>query len=336
MNRLRKGAHAMALLVLAATTPAWADDFYKGRTITMVVGFTPGGGFDTNGRMLARHITHHIPGRPDMVVSNMVGAASFTAVQYLETRAPKDGTAIVTFNFGLIGDSKVFPERVKLDFRSFAWIGSISADVTVCYLWSALGVRTLDEARALPVVHMGNDGVGTSAYLVQNLFKNIFGVKVQQVQGYPGTAEVRLAIERGELDGDCGAWSSIPESWIKAGKITPMLRTSPVLPDDMPRDTPYAVDIAPDETSRNVIRLLTASGRLGRPFIASEATPANRVAILQRAFDETMTDPEFLADAAKLRQPVSPVSGKDAQQILQTIYNAPPAIVSRARSMAGG
>ena len=150
-------------LALGAPAAAQTDEFYKGKTVTILVGFSPGGGFDVNARLLARHIGKHIPGRPEVVVSNMNGAASLTAVQYLDTRAPRDGTVIDTFNFGLISDSILFPERVKADFRGYGWIGSISTDITVCYTWGALGLKTLEDVRKRPVVHMGDVGPGTSA-----------------------------------------------------------------------------------------------------------------------------------------------------------------------------
>jgi tripartite-type tricarboxylate transporter receptor subunit TctC len=315
---------------------ARAEDFYRGKTVNIIVGFSPGGGFDINARLLSRHMGRHIPGRPDMVVTNMPGAASLTGVQYLENIAPKDGTALATFNFGLIGDSRVFPERVKADFRKFGWMGSVSQDVTACYTWGALGLKSLDQVRKRPEVHMGDVGVGTSAFVNQNILKNIFGVNVKQVLGYPGSAEQRIAIERGELDGDCGAWPSLPADWIDGNKVNALMRSAPVLADGMPPGVPYMADIAPDEKSRKIIELLTASGQLGRPFIASPAVPVDRLGMLRRAFDETMRDPEFLADARKIRHPVTPKIAAEALKIVDDIYASPDDIVKAARAIAGG
>lgn len=316
--------------------PAMADDFYKGRTITILVGFSPGGGFDTNARMLARHIGKHIPGQPEVVVTNMPGASSLTAVQYLDSKAPKDGTYLDTFNFGLIADSKMFPERVKANLRNYAWVGSISVDVTVCYLWRAFGVRTLEEARQKPIVHMGDVGPGTSAYINQKILNRIFGVNVQQVLGYPGSAEQRIAIERGELDGDCGAWSSIPADWIEHDKIVPLMRSAPTLAPGMPDAVPYMGDIAPNAHARALIKLLTASGAVGRPYIMSKDVPPDRVQILRDAFTATMKDPDFLADAAKLRLPVTPKNAEEARKVVDDVYAAPPDLVREAREIAGG
>jgi tripartite-type tricarboxylate transporter receptor subunit TctC len=326
---------ALAVATIAMAAPARAQDFYKGKTLTIVVGFTPGGGFDLNARLLARHMGRHIPGNPDVIVQNMPGAASLKSVLYLDTTAPRDGTVIGTFNFGQIGDSRMTPEKVKVDFRKFSWIGSISQDLTICYTWHALGIKTLAELQRHGIVHMGLTGAGTSSDVNQKILKEIFRVSVQQVAGYPGSAEERLAIERGELDGDCGAWSSIPEEWIAGAKINPVVRSAPIELPDMPPHVPYAADIAPNGRDRDIIRLLTASGQLGRPFIASSAAPADHIAVLRAAFDETVKDPEFMADAGKLRMPVSPKSAKDAADIVQDVYATPDDIVQAGRKIAG-
>jgi tripartite-type tricarboxylate transporter receptor subunit TctC len=321
--------------VMFAMGDTRADDFYKGKTVTIIVGFSSGGGFDVNARLLARFLGKYIPGRPDVVVSNMPGAASFTSVQYMDTRAPKDGTVIDTFNFGLIGDSKLAPERVKADFRNYTWLGSISQDVTVCYTWASLGLKTLDDVRNRPELHMGDVGPGTSAFLNQNIFKNVFGAHIKQVMGYPGSAEQRIAIERGELDGDCGAWSSIPVDWIEGHKINAHMRSAPVIPPDMTDNVPYMVDIAPDAHAKDVIKLLTASGEVGRPYIVSSAVPADRVKILREAFDAAVKDPEFVTEAAKLRLPVSPKTGDQARKVIDRIYGAPDDLVKTAAKIAG-
>jgi tripartite-type tricarboxylate transporter receptor subunit TctC len=332
-----RAAPALALAVAAAATPApaAAQDFYKGKTVTIVVGFTPGGGFDLNARLLARHMGRHIAGNPDVIVQNMPGAGTLKSVLYLDTTAPRDGTVIVIFNFGQIGDSRMMPEKVKVDFRKFGWIGSISQDLTICYTWHELGIKTLAQLQRHGSVHMGLTGVGTSSDINQKILKEIFKVPVQQVAGYPGSAEERLAIERRELDGDCGAWSSIPQEWVDGAKINPILRSGPIVPPDLPPDVPYGADIAPSERERAIIRLLTASGQVGRPFIASSMVPTERIELLRAAFDQTVKDPEFIADAAKIRMPVTPKSGDQALRTVKEIYATPDDIVQAARKIAG-
>ena len=325
---------ALGALICAVTAaPAAAQDFYKGKTISIIAGFSPGGGYDVNARVLARHMGRHIPGNPNIIVQNMPGAGSLNAVHYLDTNAPKDGTALNTFNFGAIGEARLSPDKIKIDFRKYNYIGSISHDLTVCYVWHALGVRTLAELAKRPKVHYGSTGAGSSSDLNQKIMKNIFGVKLQQVAGYPGSAEQRMAIERGELDGDCGAWSSIPVEWVQGKKINPVIRSSPATAPDMPPDVPYSIDIAPSERDRQIMQLLLASNQLGRPFMASAAVPADRVRILRAAFAATMKDPQFIADATKLRLPISPVIGEAAVKVVEDIYAIPQDIVAAARQV---
>ncbi len=319
--------------VLTTATPVSAQDFYKGKTINILAGFSPGGGYDVNARVLARHIGRHIPGNPAIVVQNMPGAGSLNAVHYLDNTAAKDGTVLNTFNFGAIGEARLSPQKIKIDFRKFSWIGSISQDLTVCYVWHTLGVKTLAELKARPKVHYGSTGPGSSSDLNQRILKNIFGVKLQQVGGYPGSAEQRIAIERGELDGDCGAWSSIPVEWIKQNKINPVIRSSPATAPDMPPGVPFSIDIAPNERARQIMRLLLASNQLGRPFMASAAVPAERVTILRTAFAATMKDPVFIAETQKLRLPLSPTVGEAARKVVDDIYAIPADIVEAARAV---
>ena len=322
-----------AALLVAAAMPAWAADFYAGKTLTIIVGFSPGGGFDLNARLLARHLGAHIPGHPDVIVVNMPGAGSVVSLKHLDTNAVKDGTIIDIFNFGLINDALLQPEKARLDFRNYAWIGSIAEDFTACYVWRALGPRSIAEMKKHGVIHYGRVGVGTSEDLNTKILMNIFGVGMQQVAGYPGSAEIRVAIERGELDGDCGAWSSIPEDWIKGGKINVVARSGAVLPDDMAKDVPYFLDIAPDPHARRLIRFLLADSDVGRPFVASREVPAERIAILRAAFDATVKDPAFIADAKTLRLPVSPRSGAEATKVIDEIYATPPDIIAAARKV---
>jgi len=328
-----------AILAFAAFAafahPAAAQDFYKGKTLTLVVGFSAGGGFDLNARLLARHIGRHIPGNPDVVVQNMPGAATLKSVAHLDTTAPRDGTVLDIFNFGEIGDSRMMPEKVKVDFRKFSWIGSISQDLSVCYTWHTLGTRTLADLQKHGPIHMGLTGAGTSSDINQRILREIFKVPVQQVAGYPGSAEERLAIERHELDGDCGAWSSLPEEWVMGHKIDPITRSGPLVPPDLPPTVPYTADIAPSGRDREIIRFLTASGQVGRPFIASASVPAERIEILRVAFNKTVADPEFIADARQLRLPVSPKSAKEALSTVEAIYATPDGIVQAARKIAG-
>ena len=327
---------ALAGLVLAAALVAAADaqDFYRGKTVTVLVSTSPGGGFDAYGRLLARHIGATIPGQPAVIVQNMPGAGGGTAVRYLDKGAARDGSIIAIFSVGLLGDSLLAPERTQIDFRDYAWIGSVAENLAVCYLWHSVGPKSIAEMRARGRLNFGSTGAGGgAAYMNIMILKNIFGIDIRLVSGYPGSAEYDLAIERGELDGGCDSWSSIPESWISQDKIVPIFRAGTSQPPDMQPGVPILADIAPDARARAIVHLLNAANELGRPFIASRAVLPERIAILRRAFAEAVRDPSLLAEAAKARLPVSPRAGEQALRIVEEIYATPPDIVAAARKV---
>ena len=322
---------------LAAATlmpsPAAADDFYKGKTVTITVGFTPGGGFDANARLLARFIGDHIPGNPTVIVVNAPGAASAMSVARLDVNEATDGTFIDAFNFGLVGDSLLRPDVTKIDFRKYSWIGSISEDVTTCYVWRDDAPKTIEALKTGPHYIFGDAGQGASEDINTKILIRIFHANATEATGYPGSAEVRLALERGEVDGDCGTWSSIPADWVKSPKFHPLMRSSESVPDGMSPSVPYILDIAPDARSREVIRFLIADGAVGRPYIVSHAVPADHLAILRAAFAATVKDPAFIAAAKTQGLPVSPRTGEEAEKIVDQLYATPPDIIKEAQKL---
>ncbi len=339
MNSLKKTVLALgSVLLLAAAAPASAQDaasFYKGKTVRIVVGFSPGGGYDVYARLLARHFARHIPGNPTVVVQNMPGAASLKSVQYLSAGAPADGTLIVTFNPGLITQSLTAPAKVPVKFLDYAWIGNVSEDFRVCFTWNGIGIRSWQDFLARDKVTFGNTGVGTSAYIDDRMLGELFGVKMHAVMGYPGSADKRIAIERGELDGDCGSWTSMPDDWLRDNKITLLVRFSKTLAPGMPATLPYAGDLLADAKKKQVLGLLTAGAVIGRPYIAPKAVPAERLAALRSAFDTTMKDPEFLADAEKQRLLVTPLTGAGAEAFIRELQQTPPDVIAAAKAISG-
>ncbi len=322
---------AAAALVYSACAPASAQDFYKGRTITIVVGASTGGGFDANARLLSRHWARHIPGRPDIVVSNMIGAASMVAVNYLDAGAAKDGTVVTTFNYGQVTTSRIQPDKVKTDFRNFSWLGSIAEDPEFCYVPKALGVAGLDALKARGRINMGVTNFGTANDISQRIMRGVLGVDVRQIAGYPGNTEIKLALERGEVDATCSPWSELPPDWQARGDIVPFLNFGSYRPPSMPANVPFALDLAGTARNRSIINVLMASAIIGRPFIMSKVTPEDRMTILRKAFDDTMKDPAFMADAAKLNMPIAPKSGAEARSIVESIYTTPDDVVQAAR-----
>ena len=327
------GSMTALLAPLALSSSASADDFYKNKTLKIAIGFPPGGGFDANARLLARYLGRHIPGRPNVIVVNTPGAASATSVAHLDVNMPTDGTVIDEFNFGLLGASLMQPDKTPFDFRHYAWIGSIAEDTTSCFVWRDDPPKSIAEMRGHHYL-FGDAGAGSSEDLNTKILQRVFHLDIAEAKGYSGSAEVRLALQQGEVEGMCGSWSSVPADWLKSPKFHPLLRTSKSTPDGMAHEVPYILDIAPGDNAQQIIRFLTAGGELGRPFIASHAVPHERVEILRRAFAAAVKDPEFLADAKSQRLPVSPHTGEEAEKIVEQLYATPPAIIDAARKVA--
>lgn len=315
----------------SSQTPA---EFFNGKKVNLVVGFTPGGGYDQYARVFARHFEKHIPGRPTVVVQNAPGAGSLTAVKRLDGSFPTDGTNIVTFNYGLITESLTHPERTSVNFTQYRWIGSITRDFRVCYTWHETGMKNWADVAKRDEVIIGTTGPGTSVYINGAILRNVFGLKVRQILGYPGSAETRLALERGELHADCNSWSSVSRDWIRDKKIIPFVLFTTGRAPDMPADLPYIGTFAKTDEQKAILDVLTVAGELGRPYIVSQKVPADRVAALRAAFDATTKDKDYLAEADKALMPVYPIAGAEAENIVARIYALPPEIVEKAKKAA--
>jgi tripartite-type tricarboxylate transporter receptor subunit TctC len=328
---------AISIGCLAAPVTCLAQDsFYSGKRISLIVGTSPGGGQDAYGRLLGRHLGRNIPGSPIVVVQNMPGAASMNGVLALDNAAPRDGTTIATFNPGQVLGSIVTPEKVKVKFTEFSWLGSTGQETTVCFMWAGTGVKSWDDMLKKEQVVMGDTGGGGSgSYTLQKMLQQIFNVKLKQVLGYPGSSEKSLAIERGELDGDCTNWASIPADWRRDNKIVPVIRFQEYTPRDLPKSVTYAGSLIQDPDKRKLLDLLNVPASIGHPFILSKAVPPDRVKILRKAFEKTMKDPEFLADAEKAGRDISPISGEEVADMLKMLYATPPDIIKAARSILG-
>ena len=310
--------------------------FYAGKTITIVVGLPPGGGADAYARLVQRHYPRHIEGRPTIVVQNLPGAGSLRAVTYLTASMPADGTALGTFSSALLNEALIAPNRVTVDFRAYGWIGNISEDVRVCYVWGGSGVRTWREMLARDMeLFMGATAPGTAGNADTAMLQNLFGVKLKQVQGYSGSAAKRLAIERREIDGECGGWTQLPDDWLRDKKINVLVRLSPTVVAGMDSAVPFGGDLVKNDGERRVYDFLTAPERLGRLFMVSGRVPADRVAILRRAFDAMVADPEFRSEAERARLLVTPMTGDEVVRRIADLYATPPDVVAKARTILG-
>jgi tripartite-type tricarboxylate transporter receptor subunit TctC len=316
---------------LAAVLPARADDFYKGKLFTIVVGFSPAGGYDNYARNLSRYIGSHIPGNPTVIVQNMPGAGSLTSVRYLNLTAPKDGTIMTIFNPGLVTQSIVQPDKVNLDFRKYAWVGVVTPDYRVCYGFGPNGVKSWDDMMHRKEFILGSTGKGSGNYLNGATLREVFHAPVKQIMGYPGSAEQRLAIEQGALDGDCGSYSSIPQEWINKGLAHSFVRFTDDRPAEIPESAAYIGNFATGDDQKQLLKLLNTGDEVGRPFIMSKEVPADHLALIRKAFDDTMKDPAFLADMTKQELPVHPIAGERAETIINELMNVPTAVIAQAK-----
>ena len=308
--------------------------FFAGKTLTIVVGLPPGGAADAYARLVQRHLAAHLPGSPSIVVQNVPGAGGMKSVEYLET-LPDDGTAMATFSSGLLTEAITSPGRIKTDFRRQNWIGNVSEDTRICYVWHTTGVRTWQDFLARPQVVFAASAPGTAGFVDAAMLRELFGVHLKQVNGYRGSAEMRLAVEKGEVDGSCGGWTATPQDWLRDAKINVVVRLSPTLLPGMDKSIPFAGNLLKDQREGAIFNFLMAPEKLGRLFMATGHVPAERVAALRRAFDAMAADPAFLSDAAKLRLTVTPMTGGAVARDIAALYATPADLVARAKAIAG-
>jgi tripartite-type tricarboxylate transporter receptor subunit TctC len=294
----------------------------------------PGGGYDAYGRVLA-HLGKHIPGNPAIVAQNMPGAGSLRSANYLYNVAPKDGTVIGHFSRGMAMEPLIGTSATQFDARRFIWLGSGTDEVSVCVIWHASRVKTWNDMLTIPFT-VGGEGTGSDPDIFSAVVRNVFGVKLKLVSGYPGTAEVALAIERGEVDGRCGwSWSSLKltkPDWIAGKRVTLVtqlaLKKSPELPD-----VPLIFDFATTERQRQILKLMLSRQSMARPFATPPDLPEDRKAALRTAFDRAMADAEFLAEAKQRGLEVNPVSGAEIDKLVSELYSTPADIVAELRAI---
>jgi tripartite-type tricarboxylate transporter receptor subunit TctC len=330
-------AFALAgILSLGQRTAHAADpvaDFYSGKTVQLVIGYAPGGGYDVYARALARHMGRHIPGNPSIVVQNMPGAGSIKAANYLYNIAPKDGTAFGGFSRGAFLDPLLGRgEGVQYVAAKYGWLGSISNEVGVCAFRSESGIATWQDMQSKSYV-IGSTGAGADSDVFPTVLRKMFGLPMKVVTGYHSAADVVLAITRKEVDGRCGwSWSSMM-AWNKnlyqSKAINVALQLANQKLAELP-DTPSIMDVARDAEQKSALKLIVSRQMMARPYVAPPGIPPERLNALRSAFDATMTDPAFLADAQRQDLEVRPISGREADALINEIYASPPAVVRLA------
>ncbi len=323
-----------AMLALTATMGSagaqGVADFYRGRNVTLVIGFSVGGGYDLYARLLARHLGRHIPGEPNVLPQNREGAGSERAILYLYNAAPKDGSVIGTFSRSMA----VAPllAQAPFDARKFSWLGSISSDVSVCMTWHTSPIATFADMLQKPFT-MGGLGKEADPDIFALMLRNVFGAKLKLVSGYPGTNDATLAMERGEVNGVCGiSWSTAKarhSDWMKANKVNMPVQFGLRKEADIPQ-VPAVMDLVKGEQQTKMVRLILAGQAMARPYAAPPGIPDDRRRALIAAFDATMKDPEFLADAEKLQADVSPVTAGEIEKLLADVYATPKDVIALA------
>jgi tripartite-type tricarboxylate transporter receptor subunit TctC len=331
------GALAIAVIGLlpTAATAQSVEEFYKGRSITMLVGSGAGGGYDTYARIFARHMSSHIPGRPAIIAKNMPAAAGLAAASTLYTTADKDGATIAAFTNGSAMDPLFGNPGARYDAQKFGWLGSIGKLQNVCATWHRSPVKTIDAARAGEVI-VAAAGATSNTAIVPKALNALIGTRFKVIAGYDTGAGLTLSIERGEVEGICGlSWSTMKASrphWIRERLLNIIVQMGFAKLADLP-DVPSALDLVGDPESRQVLELILIRQEAGRPFAAPPGVPADRLAALRQAFAATLQDPAFRADAERAQLEIEPLTAAEIEKFLASAYGTPTAIVQRAAAL---
>jgi tripartite-type tricarboxylate transporter receptor subunit TctC len=302
---------------------------------TLVIGFSPGAIYDAYGRLVAKHLGRHLPGQPTIVVQNMPGAGTLRLANYLYTVAPKDGSTIGLFARGIPMQPLLDPQGIQFDALKFNWLGSASQEVSVVMAGASTSFKTIEDARRREMV-LSASGTGADTAIFPFILNGVIGTKFKVVTGYPGNADMLLALERGEVDGNAGtSWTtllSIKPDWIRDKKVTLLLQLANKKHPDLGH-VPLVFDYAANESDRQVLDLVLSRQRMAYPFTAPPDVPPDRLRALRQAFDATMTDPEFLAEAKRQNLEINPVSAAEIAGIMRTVYASPPEVTARARAL---
>jgi tripartite-type tricarboxylate transporter receptor subunit TctC len=313
----------------AATAQQSVEEFYRGKTLDMIIGYSGGGTYDLYARLVARHLGNYIPGRPTIVPRNMPGAGSRTAMNYVYNVAPKDGTVLATGDQSLSVAQAMGDKRLTVDTTKFIYIGNPASENNTTAVWHTSGVKTIEDAKAKEIT-MGATGSGTSAHYPKAM-NALLGTKFKIILGYPGGNDINLAMERGEVDGRGSnswlSWKATRPQWLAEKKINILVQIGLKKAPDL--DAPLLMDLAKNEDDRAVLRLLSVSPEIGRPIFTTPGVPPERVKALRDAFDRMVKDPAFIAQAKKEHFEIDPVAGEEMQKIVADVVATPKPIAER-------
>jgi tripartite-type tricarboxylate transporter receptor subunit TctC len=327
-----------ALAVSAGTAHADAvEDFYKGRSLTVYIASGAGGGYDAYGRLLAQHLVNHLPGHPQQVPQNMPGAGGRTLANFLYNKAPQDGTAIGILQSPIIMDPLVYGKEaqgVLYDPLKFNWIGSLDQFTPMAVVWHTTGIKTIEDAKGKEI-KFGSSGGDVSERIYANILNTMLGTKFVAVAGYSGSAEIALAMERGEVPAFVGwYWAGMKRTkpeWLEK-KLVNVLVQFGIAPNPDMKDVPFILDLLKNPDDQKVVRVALSQLAMARPFAAPPNVPKERVEALRAAFDATLTDPAFLADAKQQQLDITPFSGVQIDGLLKDMYSTSPELVARVKA----
>jgi tripartite-type tricarboxylate transporter receptor subunit TctC len=321
---------AIATTWVVETAQASPAEFYKGKTVELLVGYSAGGGYDTYARTLGRHIGKHIPGNPTVVVKNVPGAGSLVLMNQLANTLPKDGTVFGTVSRGIAFDPLFGNQQAHFKPTEANWLGSLNNETSLCAAWHDSEVKEWQDLRDTQMT-VGSTGAGADTNLFPRVLSDLLGFKLTPIAGYPGGNDVLLAMERGEVDGRCGwSWSSAKSGrpdWFEENKVNLLFQMTLKKHPDLP-DVPLVTEFADTEKEMQVLRLLFARQVMGRPFVAPPGVPADRLKVLRQAMADTAKDPAFLEDAGNQNLGISYVDGEEIQDIVVEAYQYPDEIVN--------
>jgi len=341
------GFHRLMFLILAISYPLnliavnsvfAQDSFYKGKTIRIIVGFSAGGGFDTYARALARHLSRHIAGNPVVVVENMAGAGSLIAANHIYNVAKPDGLTMGHFIGGLLLGQVLGQKGVEFDARKFEYVGAPTTDHVICAMTKASGITSIERWTASKTpVKMGGLAPGASSPdNATRIFKAALGLPIQLVSGYKGTADIRLAAENGEIAGGCWGWDSVKVTWrkgLETGDVVVVMQASRQTRADLPK-IPQAINLAKTDEARKLIEVgIHGDSEIVRTYTLPPGTPKDRVQILRKAFEDTLKDPEFVAEAKKADLTINFVSGEEAEKIVSGLFKLDPPLVTKLKDI---
>ena len=330
------GAALFAGVVAEAQAADDTDEFYKGKQIRLIVSADSGAAYDTYARLMAQILKQHIPGSPSIIVQNMPGASGLKTANYMYTAAPRDGTVIASTLAAVLTMQLTSPGAATFEANKFSWIGSITSDPFIGYVWHTTRIKSLDDMRTIEAV-MGGVGIGSASADYAIMAKEMFGLKFKVITGYRASTDVKLAMERGEIDGTfANAWSSIRTSepeWLADKKIRIIVQHGFKKHPDLP-DVPLFFELAKNEVDRQALVMMLARQEAAKPYFAPPDIPPARLVLLRRAFDAAVRDPRFAALASKAGLALDgPMTGEELAALVAKVSQTPVAVVQRINRM---